>query len=158
MNFTLLSCLAKNMPEVIMKIFRFLLISMTLLGGITAYAGPGHDEIALLTYLRLKPGTEAKFMTAFNKIVKPTLAEPGNIAWYVQQSVGDPASIVFYTRWKNEEALQTHLKSRPLVDYISETAHYLEPGYPQFVRFHPIDQLRYDHSDEPGDCDHGQCP
>lgn len=129
---------------------------MTLLGGLTTYASQGQNELAVLTYLKLKPGSEAKFMTALNKIVKPSIAEPGNIAWYVQQSVSDPTNIVFYTRWRNEEALQTHLKSQPLVDYISETAPLLEPGYPRLVRFHPIDQIRYENSGGPDNCD--LCP
>ena len=98
------------------------------------------NEIALLTYLKLKPGTEDQFMNEFKKIVQPSLSEPGNIAWFVQQSDEDPTNIVFYTRWINEDALHFHLKSQPLADYIAKTSTLLEPGYPQLVRFHPIDQ------------------
>ena len=97
------------------------------------------NEIALLTYLKLKPGSEEQFLNRFEKIIQPSLSEPGNIAWFVQQADEDPTNIVFYTRWINEDALHQHLKSAPLADYISKTAALLEPGYPQLIRFHPID-------------------
>jgi quinol monooxygenase YgiN len=132
----------------------FVILSVTLCGArAQADAGPG--EVAVLTYLRLKPGTAARFQAALDKIVKPSIAEPGNVAWYVQRSADDPASIVFYTRWKDETALQTHLHSPPLVAYIAETAPMLEAGYPKLVRYHPIDQAR-DLPDPGDDCN--ECP
>ena len=116
------------------KILFVLLLSSSALA-----APPPQGEVALLTYLKLKPGTEPAFMTELKKIVDPSRAEPGNIAWFVQQANDDPTNVVFYTRWRNEEALRIHLASPPLVDYIAKTAPFLEPGYPQLVRFHPLD-------------------
>jgi quinol monooxygenase YgiN len=142
-----------------MKLIPMLLVPMMIVAAAPAFADSDHDdEIAVLTYLKLKPGTQATFKAALERIVKPTLAEPGNIAWYVQESVSDPTSIVFYTRWKSELALQLHLKSKPLVDYIAETAPLLELGYPQIVRFHPIDQLRHENLFPPGCEDCSCCP
>ncbi len=122
---------------------KYLIIALlSLLSGLQTHAASNdQEEIAVLTYLQIKPGTEAEFMAALNTIVKPSLSEPGNVAWYVQQSVNDPLNIVFYTRWKSEAALQLHLNSKPVADYIKATAPLLQPGYPQLVRFHPIDQL-----------------
>ncbi len=124
-----------NLLQMSLLLFSFLIVP-------AASADIQNDEISLITYLKIKPGTETSFKAALNKIIKPSLAEPGNIAWFVQESVKDPTMIVFFTRWKNEGALQTHLKSKPLVEYIAETAPFLELGYPQLVRFNPIDQAR----------------
>lgn len=97
-----------------------------------------NGSIAILTYLHLKPGTEDQFMAELVKIVKPSKAEPGNIAWYVQQAEQDPTQIVFYTRWINQEALDKHLQSPPVAEYIRKTAAFLaEPA--RLVRFHPLD-------------------
>jgi len=140
-----------------MKLFGIFLISTCLLlAEFAASADTGDSEVAVLTYLKLRPGTEVKFMASLNKIVKPSLAEPGNIAWYVQKSVTDPTNIVFYTRWRSEDALQSHLKSKPVADYIAETAALLAPGYPQLLRFHPIDQIRSE-SQWPPNCNNCSC-
>ena len=97
------------------------------------------NQIGLLTYLKLKPGTEDSFKKEFAKIIAPSRSEPGNIAWYVQQSQDDPTEIVFYTRWVNQQALDSHLKSPPLAEYIANTAGMLASGYPKLVRYRPID-------------------
>jgi len=39
----------------------------------------------------------------------------------------------------NQQALDSHLKSPPLTEYIANTAGMLAPGYPKLVRYHPID-------------------
>src|SRR4051794_27873825 len=110
-----------------MKLCRVCAVVVLLLTGFGAAADSGDTEVAVLTYLKLRSGTEARFKDALNKIVKPSLAEPGNLAWYVQESAADPTDIVFYTRWKSEDALQAHLRSKPVANYIAETASMLEP-------------------------------
>ena len=95
-------------------------------------------SIAVLTYLHLKPGTEGAFRKEVAKIIAPSRSEPGNIAWFVQESETDPTQVVFYTRWKDQAALTWHLKSPPLVEYIQRTAELLaEPV--KLVRFQPLD-------------------
>jgi quinol monooxygenase YgiN len=115
------------------------LLLSVLVGSLTSFAADtGEKPIGLLTYLHLKPGTEEGFKAEVAKIVRVSRAEPGNIAWYVQQSVEDPTQVVFYTRWANEAALDWHLKSQPIVDYIRKTAPMLaEPV--RLVRFDPLD-------------------
>lgn len=100
----------------------------------------GEEQIGLLTYLHLKPGTEAAFKKELAKIVAPSRAESGNIAWYVQQAEEDPSRIVFYTRWVDQASLDWHLQSPIIVEYIQKTAGFLaEPV--QLVRFKPLDVM-----------------
>lgn len=95
-------------------------------------------QIGLLTYLHLKPGTEFAFKNELAKIIIPSRSEPGNIAWYVQQSQQDSTQIVFYTRWANQAALDFHLQSPPIVKYIHNTERLLaEPV--RLIRFTPLD-------------------
>lgn len=99
------------------------------------------DTFSMLTYLKVKPGTEGQFIEEVQTIIKASRSEPRNIAWYVQQSQSDPTEFMYYTRWPDQAALDYHLKSAPLASYIARTSKLLEPGYPQFARYNPIDYL-----------------
>ena len=98
-----------------------------------------NDVFAMLTILKVKPGTEDAFKKEVAHIVEPTLAEPDNIAWYVQQSETDSTEFLFYTRWPNNDALKKHLESPELKKYLENTNGMLEPGHLQLVRYLPID-------------------
>lgn len=96
------------------------------------------ESLAYLTHLKLKPGTQEKFLQEVKKIVEFSRSEPGNIAWYVQQSVEDPTEIVFYTRWVNQAAIEWHLSAPPLKNYIERSAELLaQPA--KLVKYRPLD-------------------
>jgi quinol monooxygenase YgiN len=95
-------------------------------------------SLALLSYIKVKPGYEERFRKEIAAIIEPSRAEPGNVAWFVQESNDDPTQFVFYTRWVDEDALTQHLQSPPLVSYLKRTAPFLaEPA--KLVRFTPVD-------------------
>ena len=97
-----------------------------------------NESFTVLTYITVKPGFEEKFRKEVATIVEPSRAEAGNLAWFVQESKDDPRQFVFFTRWVNEAALDSHLKSAPLADYLKRTAPFLaEPA--RLVRFKPVD-------------------
>ncbi len=95
-------------------------------------------SLALLSYIKVKPGYEAQFRKEIETIIEPSRSEPGNIAWFVQESKDEPQVFVFYTRWVDEAALTAHLQSPPLAAYLKRTAPFLaEPA--KLVRFTPVD-------------------
>jgi len=102
---------------------------------------PKEPTFAMLTLLKVKPNEVENFKKEVTKIVKASHSETDNIAWYVQQSQNDATDFVFYTRWKNATALDTHLNSPPLKKYLEKTAPMLEPGHLQLVRYWPVDIL-----------------
>lgn len=98
-----------------------------------------NEAFAMLTILKVKPGKEEAFKKEIAAIVAPTLSEPENIAWYVQQSQQDSTDFLFYTRWKNNSGLNTHLTSEPLQKYLKNTSDMLVPGHLRLVKYWPID-------------------
>lgn len=94
--------------------------------------------VAYLTRLKLKPGTETAFLKEVRTIIDFSRAEPGNIAWFVQQSVDDPTEIVFYTRWVDQAAIEWHLNADPVKRYIERSNALLaEPA--RLTRYRPLD-------------------
>ncbi len=102
--------------------------------------------LGLLSFIKVKPGAEKQFIEEVAKIVEPSRSEPGNVAWYVQQSKEDPTEFVFYTRWADKKALTDHLTSAPLIDYLARTKPLLEEEKGdkkpvRLVEFAPIDNI-----------------
>ncbi len=96
------------------------------------------ENLAYLTHLKLKPGTQDAFLKEVKKIVAFSRSEPGNIAWFVQQSIDDPTEVVFYTRWVNQAAIEWHLSAPPLAKYIQNTSVLLaEPA--KLTKYRPLD-------------------
>ncbi len=96
------------------------------------------QPFSVLTVLRLKPGTHQKFYQEVRKIVAFSRAEPGNLAWYVQQSVEDPSEIVFFTRWVDQAALDWHLNAGPVARYI-ERSNALLARPVRLLKYRPLD-------------------
>jgi quinol monooxygenase YgiN len=59
----------------------------------------------------VKEGSAAKFEEAFAKGAKETRTEKGCITYDLNRDSEDAARYVVYERWKNVEALESHLKS-----------------------------------------------
>jgi quinol monooxygenase YgiN len=94
--------------------------------------------VAYLTRLKLKEGKEKEFLKEVKTIIEFSRSEPGNIAWFVQQSKKDPTEIVFYTRWINQGAIDYHLSAEPLVKYIQRSAKLLaQPA--ELTSYNPLD-------------------
>lgn len=98
------------------------------------------ENVAYITRLKLRPGTLNKFMAEVHKIVEFSRSEPGNIGWFVQQSLEDPTEVIFYTRWVNQAAIEWHLNAPPLKNYIQKSAELLsEPA--KLTKYRPLDIL-----------------
>jgi quinol monooxygenase YgiN len=99
---------------------------------------PSTGPLAYLTRLKLKPGSEAAFLKALKPIIAFSKSEPGNIAWYVQQGVDDPTEVIFYTRWVDQAAIEWHLGTELLRNYIQTSAGLLaQPA--QLTKYRPLD-------------------
>lgn len=98
------------------------------------------ENVAYITRLKLRPGTQTKFLAEVHKIVEFSRSEPGNIGWFVQQSQEDPTEVIFYTRWVNQAAIDWHLNAPPLKRYIQKSAELLsEPA--KLTKYRPLDIL-----------------
>lgn len=72
---------------------------------------PDNGPFGELTVLEVASEVEVnKFIQEVSDIVQGSRTEPGNIAWYVQQSDSDKKKFIFYTRWKNGLAFDEHFK------------------------------------------------
>lgn len=60
---------------------------------------------------RAKAGKEQELREVLKKFVAPTRNEAGCIQYDFHVDKNDPAAFAFYERWKDEAALDAHLKS-----------------------------------------------
>jgi quinol monooxygenase YgiN len=67
--------------------------------------------IYVVATLTIKPETRAEFIAAATACIKETRKEPGNIAYDMNESVTDPARMVFVEQWENAEAMGPHGKA-----------------------------------------------
>ncbi|MFI3329815.1 MAG: putative quinol monooxygenase [bacterium] len=55
------------------------------------------------------------------KLVAPTLREPGCITYKFYQDDKEPTFFHSYEIWINQDCINRHLKTKPLVDYFNNT-------------------------------------
>jgi quinol monooxygenase YgiN len=79
-------------------------------------AGP----FTLIVRLRAKEGAAAKFEAAFAKAIKATRQEKGNRAYDLNRDPKAPTQYLVYERWQSVAALETHLKSAPIITLLAE--------------------------------------
>jgi len=79
--------------------------------------------LTLVAQMRAKPGKESRLKEELQRLVAPTLAEPGCIGYELHQSQTDPALFMFYENWKSQADLDAHFKTphlKALVKIIPE--------------------------------------
>lgn len=65
--------------------------------------------IRVLASFSVKPDQAEAFKSMMRGLREPTRAQPGCIAYDLQQSLEDPASFVFVEEWRSEADLENHL-------------------------------------------------
>jgi quinol monooxygenase YgiN len=73
--------------------------------------GSDHDLLTVIASLRAKPGKEQELRQAADAVIEPTRREDGCVAYYLHQSIDDPAVFYFYENWASPEMFEAHMKA-----------------------------------------------
>lgn len=81
-----------------------------------------HEQITVIAYLHVEPGTEQGFLERVPAIVAQTREEPGCLNYDFHQHESDPHRFVFYENYVDRAAFDAHLAQ----DYIRAWIAYAE--------------------------------
>lgn len=65
-----------------------------------------------------KPGKKALLAQESQKLIPPTLAEPGCINYNLHQDNENPAHFMFFENWESRELWRDHMDSPHLKEYL----------------------------------------
>ncbi|MCX6125317.1 MAG: putative quinol monooxygenase, partial [Proteobacteria bacterium] len=79
--------------------------------------GVGVNRLVAIGKISVQPGLEDDFKRALPALIKKTQAEYGNLRYYFLQSVAHPESFVSIEAWRDQAAMDSHLKSPAVGDF-----------------------------------------
>ncbi|KPM54036.1 antibiotic biosynthesis monooxygenase [Frankia sp. CcI49] len=81
----------------------------------------------IIVHYKVKPGFEEHVAHSLARMVEPTRAEPGNLAYNVCRSPRDPAVFAIYEEYVDAAAVTAHASSEYFEHWLKkETLPYLE--------------------------------
>lgn len=84
------------------------------------------ELVTVIAHARAKPGKEQELYDALEALVHPTTQEDGYVNYDMHQGLDDPALFYFYENWENREALDAHLQSSHLQEFVPRLDDLLE--------------------------------
>ncbi len=75
------------------------------------------EQVTVIAYIEIKPGTEDAFKAELQKVIAATRAEASCINYDLHQSVDQPTRFVAYENWTSMEGLDQHLISAHIQAY-----------------------------------------
>jgi len=84
--------------------------------------------LTLIAQMRAKPGQQDRLRMELQRLVAPTRAEAGCIAYDLHQSLTDPALFLFYEIWKSQSDLDAHFETPHLTALAKILPELLEGG------------------------------
>ena len=69
------------------------------------------EQVTVIAYIEIKPGTEEDFKDELNKVIAATRAEPACLNYDFHQSAKEPTLFVAYENWTSMAGLDQHAKS-----------------------------------------------
>jgi len=78
--------------------------------------------LTILARITAAPGKEDLLRAELSKLVAPTRAEAGCIAYDLHQDNDDPRSFVFYETWQSRDLWQAHMSAPHIAAYAQATA------------------------------------
>ena len=69
------------------------------------------EQVTVIAYIEIKPGTEEAFMVELDKVIAATRAESACINYDFHQSANEATRFVAYENWKSMAGLDQHSKS-----------------------------------------------
>jgi quinol monooxygenase YgiN len=81
----------------------------------------------VIAHFRAGAGTEQQVADSLRRMIEPSRAEPGNLAYAVHRSRTNPAEFMIYEEYVDEEAFAAHASSDHFARFLKEgTLPYLE--------------------------------
>ncbi len=77
--------------------------------------------LTIVARIEAYPDQVELLKTELQKLVEPTLREPGCIQYDLHQDNLDPAIFLFYENWENRELWQAHMNNRHIADFARAT-------------------------------------
>jgi quinol monooxygenase YgiN len=78
--------------------------------------------LTVVAEISAKPGREEELKQLLLSLIEPTRGEAGCIQYDLHVSTDDPASFVFYENWKDAEALQKHLATDHIREFLAKAS------------------------------------
>ncbi|MBO0859921.1 MAG: antibiotic biosynthesis monooxygenase [Chloracidobacterium sp.] len=69
------------------------------------------EQVTVIAYIEIKPGTEEAFRAELDKVIAATRAESACINYDFHQSASEPTRFVAYENWTSMAGLDQHSKS-----------------------------------------------
>jgi quinol monooxygenase YgiN len=91
--------------------------------------------LVVVATVKVKRKWKAKFVSAAERMVKSTRQEDGNRMYLLSQSQADPSSFLFYEQWTDEQAIEWHLQTPHMQDFLRQTSAMLEPDSLRITRY-----------------------
>ena len=79
------------------------------------------EEITVLAKVKAKEGMEEQLKQLALSMVEPTRAEAGCIKYDLHQNTEDAGSFMFYETWAGKEALEEHITTPHLQNFLEKT-------------------------------------
>ncbi len=77
--------------------------------------------LTIVARIEAYPDQVELLKTELQKLVEPTLREPGCIQYDLHQDNLDPAIFLFYENWENRELWQAHMNNSHIADFARAT-------------------------------------
>lgn len=103
-----------------MKLLAFALVMMSGFTSVQAFAA-GTQERALIAFMRVSPGAQARFLAEARDVIRDSRQESGVITYQLHQSEKDPQQFVFYELFRNAGALEFHKNSSHVKSFLART-------------------------------------
>ena len=78
-----------------------------------------NEIITLLCPINAVPGRGAEMKAALQQLAAATVQEPGNIC-YRLHTTEDPDQFIIYEQWKNQAALDAHMATEHLQQFLAD--------------------------------------
>lgn len=78
-----------------------------------------NEVITLLCPIHAAPGKGAALKLALQELASNTVQEPGNIC-YRLHTTDDPDEFIIYEQWKNQSALDFHMATAHLQQFLAD--------------------------------------
>ena len=79
------------------------------------------SPLTIIATIRAKPGLAALVQAELLKLIPPTRAEEGCIAYDLHQDNDDPERFTFVEAWESRDLWQTHMNAPHLAAYMEAT-------------------------------------
>jgi len=75
------------------------------------------EQVTVIAYIEIKPGTEEAFKAELDKLIAATRAESACVNYDFHQSVKQSTHFFAYENWKNMAGLDQHAKSAHIQNF-----------------------------------------